>query len=148
METSQPLWQHLSMFDHLHSEKCHLVFRQNFYFFNFYFVPIASCPVTGDDGEEAGFLNFIPSHQEFIHIDEIPWAFSSPGWTVPVPSASYERCSSPLNAFMALCWTHTSMSMPLLYWGAQNWTQCSTCVSSVLSREEGSPRLMVWWPSS
>lgn len=35
----------------------------------------------------------------------------------------HEKCSSPLFIRVALCWTHSSMSMSLLYWGAQHWAQ-------------------------
>lgn len=36
--------------------------------------------------------------------------------------SSCERCSKPLTTFMALCWTCSSISLSLWYWGAQNWT--------------------------
>jgi len=35
--------------------------------------------------------------------------------------------SSPLIIFVASYWTLSSMPVSLLYWGAQNWTQCSRC---------------------
>ena len=41
-----------------------------------------------------------------------PWAFSSPGWTVPFHP--YERCSSPLIISMVLCWSLPSSFLPLV----------------------------------
>lgn len=35
------------------------------------------------------------------------------------------RCSNPSTIFLSVCWTHSSMPMALLYWGAQSWTQYS-----------------------
>ena len=35
----------------------------------------------------------------------------------------YEKCSSLLIIFVALCWSCSSMSVSLLHWGAQNWTE-------------------------
>lgn len=34
----------------------------------------------------------------------------------------YERCFSPLIIFMALVWTLSTSTMPLLNWGVQTWT--------------------------
>lgn len=42
---------------------------------------------------------------------------------------------------MVLCWTHSSMSMSLLYWRAQSGIQHPRSVTPVLSRQEGSPPL-------
>lgn len=41
--------------------------------------------------------------------------------------SSQERCSSPLMVFVAVCWDHSSKSMPLLYWRTQHRTQDSSC---------------------
>ena len=40
-------------------------------FLVFQFVPVVSCPVTGNHWEESGSLLFIPSLQVFIHIGKI-----------------------------------------------------------------------------
>ena len=37
--------------------------------------------------------------------------------------SSCVRCCNPLIIFMALCWTHPTMSLSSLYLGGQNWIQ-------------------------
>lgn len=56
---------------------------------------------------------------------------------------SCQRCSCPFTTFMALCWTHSNMSMSFSYWGAKHWTQHSWCVS--LCWLEGNDHIP--WPS-
>lgn len=65
-----------------------------------------------------------PSYLQLLQIftwDEIPLTllFSRP---ISLVLCSYIRCSKPFN-FMTLCWTHWIMSMTLLDWRAQTWTQ-------------------------
>ena len=57
-------------------------------------VPIASGPATGHH-QEPGSILFAPSLQLFMHIDEIPPAFSSPGGTVP---ALRHRRDAPVSS--------------------------------------------------
>lgn len=55
-----------------------------------------------------------------------PPQLSSAGWTSSGPSASPHRASLPaLIILVTLCWTHPSLSMSLLYWGAPDWMQYS-----------------------
>ena len=108
-------------------------------------VPTASRPVTGHHWEEPGSIFFTPSHQVFIHIDKIPLSllFSRLSCPSSLSLSSCERCSSAL-IFVALHWTCSGKSMSLLYWGAQHWTQHTSCVSPVLSRGAGSPPSTCW----
>lgn len=47
------------------------------------------------------------------------------------------RCFNLLIIFMVFQWTLSSMFMPLLYWGAQNWTYHSKCgITSSEQREK------------
>ena len=96
----------------------------------FQLVPIASGPFTKHHWKEPGSALFASSLQVLLYIDEMPpWAFSSPGWTVPAVSAFCHRRDAPTQLIIpvVLRWTLSSMSMSLLYWGAQNWTQHSSC---------------------
>lgn len=54
----------------------------------------------------------------------------------------YERSSSSLIIFMALCAPH--MFVSLSYWGPQNWKQSSRYILPVLSRGEGLPPSTCW----
>lgn len=58
-----------------------------------------------------------------------PPQLSSTGWTSSGPSASPHRASLPAPIILVtLCWTHPSLSMSLLYWGAPDWMQYSRWV--------------------
>lgn len=73
-----------------------------------------------------------------------PIRFYTYRWDILAPSllhtkhsvSSYVRHSYPLIIFVTLCWTHSSMTMSLLYWGAQNSTQ-HRCGAP--RKREGSP---------
>ena len=52
--------------------------------------------------------------------------------------SSSVRRTSPLAIFLSFHWTQSIMSMSLLHWWAQNWTQHSRCVSPARSSGEGS----------
>lgn len=69
--------------------------------------------------------------QLFIHIDKITLSllFSRLSSPSSFSLSSYDKHSSLFIFFVALCWTCTTLSMSLLYWGVQNWTQHSIWVS-------------------
>lgn len=51
-----------------------------------------------------------------------PWTlFSRLNSLSSLSLSSCERCSSPFIIFAALYWSLSTVSMSLLYWGAQNW---------------------------
>ena len=59
-----------------------------------------------------------------------PWAFFSPGWTIPAVSlSSNDRC--PQSSVRPVPESSPVKSMFLLYWGAQHWTQHLRCVPPV-----------------
>ena len=95
----------------------------------FQFVPVASCPATGHHQEPPGCLILIPSHQVFIHTNEIPLSLVCSKLNSPSSLIlfSYEMSSSPLIIFMALHWARSSKPIHFWYWGDQNWAQHSRC---------------------
>ena len=103
---------------HLHSEKGFLDIQREPPVFQF--LLIASGPVTGHHWKEPGSVTFSPSPLVFTFFKK---SFASRHICF-----SYIRCSSPLIILMARYWFLSSMSMSVLYWEAQNWTQCSRCV--------------------
>lgn len=79
--------------------------------------------------EDSGLIFFSLSHQLFTHIEK---TFLSLLFSRLLFSSSnslsfslYEWCSSPLAICIHLCWTRSSISVSLFYWGARNWTQRS-----------------------
>lgn len=80
-------------------------------------------------------------HQAFIHVDKMPLTLLSSRLNVSssLSICSYDRCSSPLIIFVLLCWTHSSMSLFLLYWRAQVGTQHSRCVSFAEGKIKSQP---------
>lgn len=84
-------------------------------------------------------------HQVLIHIDKVSLSVLFPRLNNPssISLSLYIRCSNPLIFFMALCWTPSNMSMSLLFWLAQHWTQDFRCFLPVLSR-----RKATCWQSS
>jgi len=91
----------------------------------FQFVSIYSGAVTGHHCQEPDTIFFIPSQQVFIHMlrSFLRLLFSSISSPSSLNLSSYERHSSSLTISVVLRWTLCSSSMPLLYQGAQNWTQ-------------------------
>lgn len=83
----------------------------------FQVVPVTSVPVTRHQAPHSLF--FSPSLQmgAFFRMKS-PSSFSF---------SSQERCFNLFNNFVAICWTISALSMSLFYWGAQNWTQESSC---------------------
>ena len=105
------------------------------------FESIVSCPVSGHQWEKSDSISFTSPYQVFLNISKIPLSplFSRLNKTLSCSLYSYVRCSSPLIIFMPLCWTCSSISMSLLYWGAQGCTQHPSRASLVLDRGEWSP---------
>jgi len=110
----------------------------------FQFVLIASGPVTEHHRKEPGSIFFAPSLQVFIDFSKLPLSllFSSLNSPSSFSFSPYEKYSIALIIVTALCMD--GMSMSLMYWGAQHWTQHSRYVSPVLSRRVGTPPLTCW----
>lgn len=93
---------------------------------------IISCPVNEH------CLFFSPCHQVLTDIDELPCPESSP-LRLQSPSSlclsSFEKCVSAL-ILLALCWTHSSRSLPLVVWEPRSEHCTPNVTSSVQSREE------------
>lgn len=71
-----------------------------------------------------------------MHTEEIT---PEPSLQSSLSVSSCDRLSRPLIICVILFWTHSSMSLSVLHWRAQNWSQHSLCVSPALSKGEGSP---------
>lgn len=93
---------------------------------------IVSCPVN----EQCLF--FSPSHQVLTDTDELSCPVSSPLRLQSHSSLSLfslEKCISAL-ILSALCWTHSSRSLPLMVWETKSEHCTPGGTSSVQSREE------------
>lgn len=109
-------------------KKCFLVFGENLP--EFWLVPVASSPVSGHHWNEPGSISFVPSLQVFIDMGEILLGllFSGLSSLRCLSLFSWETCFSLLIILTALHWTLSSgESLSLVWWAAQNWTQCSSC---------------------
>lgn len=96
--------------------------------------------------EELG-SSFTPSSQALAQAGDITWALSSPGERDNPSSPKFSlsvRYSSHFTTFVALNWIHSRVPISVLGWGAQSWTQCSSCVSGGLSRGEECPPSACW----
>lgn len=81
--------------------------------------------------EESGCV-FFTSSIRYLHTLTGFQASSTPGWVVPALSASPHHWDAPtLPCLHGPSRTHSSMSMSLLLWGTQCWTQPLRCVSPV-----------------
>lgn len=72
---------------------------------------------------------FAPSLQIFILTDEIPSRLLFPRLNSCsfLSLLSSFRCSRPLIAFIALCWTHSSKFIFSFCWETHNWSQHTRC---------------------
>lgn len=70
-------------------------------------VSTVSFPGAGYHLKEPGFIFPAPAPLGLLDTDEIPWAFSPPGWTVPTPSPSTHRWGVPLP------WWHSAGLLPI-----------------------------------
>ena len=113
----------ISMFDHYHSKKVFFCVQMEFHVF--WFVPVASCPVTRHYQAKSGSI-FTLFHQVLIRS---PLKLTLPRLTSPrfLSLSSSEKCSWPIITFVTLCWTCFSMSVSFSHWGGENWTQQSSC---------------------
>lgn len=138
LETPQPPQQPMPGLSHLYSKKCSIIYKQNFPCFKLCPLP---CPVTRNHREEPGSLYFSPSDEAFTHTDKTPLnlLFSRLDSPISLSLSLHDTCSSPFIICVILCWTLCGMSMSLLCWGAQNWSQHPRCASPMLSRGDGSP---------
>jgi len=90
----------------------------------FWFLAIATGPVTGHHWEEPGSVLFAPSLQVFIQTDEIlPSLLFSRLNSASSPSLSSHRdAPGPLPSAWPFYWTLSSSFVSILYWAAQKWT--------------------------
>lgn len=102
-------------------------------FFLMYYLYFHLCPLpfvlSVGTTEKSGSLFSIPSHHVFIiHIVGFPPSllFSMLNSSSSLSLYSYVIHFKPLIIFMALHWTHSSLSMSLLYWVDQTWSQHSS----------------------
>lgn len=100
-----------------------LIVRWNFLCFS-----CAPCTVTGHQWKETDSNPSTPILKIFLGIYKIPLVplFSRLSRPCSFSLISWEKCSS-LLLFIALHWTLFGTSLPFMYWGAQTWTQWSTC---------------------
>lgn len=120
--------QFVPVFDHSHRKKCGVKIE----FCMFYCMSIACCPVN----EQC--LLFCPSHQVLTDTDELPCPESSPLRLQSHSSLnlfSLEKCVTAL-ILLALCWTHSSRSLPLMVWETSSGHCTPDGTSSVQSGEE------------
>ena len=104
------------------------------------FVPIPSCSFTGYHLAESGSVFFAVPHQISAHIDNIllSFLFCSLNNPISLSFSLYIRIgSNPLIISVVLCRTQPSMSMSFLPWGAQAWTEHSSCGLSRAKSGEG-----------
>ncbi|KAK4832342.1 hypothetical protein QYF61_021871 [Mycteria americana] len=109
-------------------QKCFLMFRGNLLCFRLCPLPLVLSPGT-NARSLAPFSLHPPFKYLYILMRSIPGLlFSRLNNPRSLSLSAQERCSKPfIIIFMALYWTHSSMSMSRLYCGAQNWTQHSRC---------------------
>lgn len=130
-----PSGQPVPVFNHPHSQNrikhFLFMFKQNFLHFNLCSLPLVLSWVL----QRTVWLRLLYSHIRHLRIlIRSPRASSRLNSPSPLSLSSFIRCSRPLTIITALHWAHLSMSMCFLYWGAQDWTQQSSCVSPLLSR--------------
>ena len=114
-------------------KKCFLMFRQSLLCFSLCPLPLVLS--LGSTEKSLTPSSVHPSCRYLYTLMRYPWVCSSPGWTVPALLACpRSRCSSPLINFVAFHWALSCMSMSLLCWGAQNWTQYLNFVCRVNQR--------------
>lgn len=116
------LWQCSSTY----TAQFFLVFRGNL---QCSFVPTASCPRTGHHWKGPGSVLFAASCQVLIFIDENTLSLLCCRLDRPSSLILFllQRCFRPLIILVAFFWALFSISISLLYWGAQNQTQQSIC---------------------
>ena len=85
-------------------------------------------------------------HEVFTLIGKIPLSllFSRLKNLSSLRLSSQDRCSSSFIVFVDLGWTHSSMSVFVLYRRPQNWIQHSGYISPARSKVEESPLLTCW----
>lgn len=92
----------------------------------FQFVPMASGPVSGYHWKEPSLVLIATSLQVFMFRYLCTFIrFPLCLYFSRLNSLSLLSLSSYLGCI--LCWTPSGTSTSLLYWVAQNWTQCSSC---------------------
>lgn len=88
----------------------------------FQFMPFVSGSVTKHHRRDC--LSSLQLPFRSLYFVEVPRRLFSPRLNSP-SSLNLSLCgrfSCPLIILMALCWNLSCGSLPLLYWGAQNWT--------------------------
>lgn len=102
-------------------KKCFLLC--NFPYFSLCPFPLLLSQCTAEKNVSALFYPHIRHLQTLVRSSK---AFSSPGRTVPALSVSPRMLILQSIICVAIFWTHSSMSMHVMYWGAQNETQQPT----------------------
>ena len=122
---------YLPVLGHPHNEKCFLMLRGNLLCFSLCPLPLVLLP-----GSTEKSLALSPLHppQRYLYmlisypIVLVSWTIASPDWAVPAFSASPHRRGAPVSSSSWPLWDSLcTISMSLLYWAAQKWTQDSRC---------------------
>lgn len=127
VETPQPQWAACnSVWPPSQWKKSSLVFKWIFLYFSLYLLPLVLSPIL----LRRVWLHLLYSPPTVRHLYtsiRLSWAVP---YTATSLSLSYERCSCPFIILVSLCWTCSTMSVPLLYWEIhpQNWRQM--CLTS------------------
>ena len=106
------------VFDYPHSKK------KKFFMFTWSSLSLSSCPLSlvlssGSIEKSLTPTSLLPSIRYLYILLRSPWALSKLNRPRPFRISLYDRCSKCLIISMTLCWTRSSMSTSLLYWGAQ-----------------------------
>ena len=118
-----------------------LTVRKRFFLrFKWNFVSFSLCPLplghSLGTAERSQAPSFVCAHMDTVTLSLLFAGLNSPSSR---SLSLYDRCFNPCIIFMSLHQTHSNMSLSLLNWGAQHWTQHSRCISPLLSRGGGSP---------
>lgn len=129
----KPFWQPVAVLDHPPSKKSFLLIRWDIMCLNLYPLPLA-LPLTITEKKLVSsplLLRLL-----YVHTDKVPLSplfFRLNSFSF-LSLSLHVRCSNPSTIFLFVCWTHSSMPMALLYWGAQSWTQYSLIPKGFLNR--------------
>lgn len=113
-----------------------LVFKWNF--LNSHLCPLPLALSLGTPGKSLALSPLPPPNRHSYTLMRFPlsFLFCRLSRLSPLTLSSYERYFSCLINFLAYHSTWSHMTLSLLHWGVQNWTQHGKCVSPGLSSEE------------
>uniref|UniRef100_A0A8B9QH24 Glycoprotein endo-alpha-1,2-mannosidase n=2 Tax=Apteryx owenii TaxID=8824 RepID=A0A8B9QH24_APTOW len=115
----------VSMFSYPCSKEVFLMFKWNFLCFSLCPLPLILSLGTTEKSLAPSSLDPPIRYLYLLIRISLSLLFSRLNRPSSLSFFSYKQCSSPLIVFVALCWTCSSRSVSVLYWGAQNWTQYS-----------------------